>query len=174
MKVYYHDESSEHPTATHDSTGEYLSLDDLAHIGVLGFTGQDLSQVDAIAEQRGYVARDEINVTKEGLGDAYEDKIKMFYQEHLHEDEEIRYIRSGSGYFDVRSKDDSRWIRIKVEPDDLIIVPAGIYHRFTLDSHNAVRAMRLFKQQPKWTPLTRQPELDSNPFRQEYVASLKT
>jgi cupin superfamily acireductone dioxygenase involved in methionine salvage len=24
-------------------------------------------------------------------------------------------------------------------------VPAGIFHRFTLDSNNAVRAMRLFK-----------------------------
>ena len=29
--------------------------------------------------------------------------------------------------------------------------------------------MRLFKEEPKWTPLNRAPELDENPVRKEYV-----
>jgi len=30
--------------------------------------------------------------------------------------------------------------------------------------------MRLFKDEPKWTPLNRSPDLDSNAQRQEYVS----
>ncbi len=33
-----------------------------------------------------------------------------------------------------------------------------------------IQAMRLFKEEPKWTPLNRSDELNSNTYRQSYVS----
>ncbi|CAL5378979.1 unnamed protein product [Camellia sinensis] len=56
----------------------------------------------------------------------YEEKIKNFFEEHLHIDEKIRYCVAGNGYFDVRDRNDA-WIR----------------------------AMWLFICDPIWTPVNR-------------------
>lgn len=194
----------------HDS-GRPVTEAYLESLGVFYRHYPQLSSVDALAAERGYKNRDEITVSPEKMGDVYEAKVKSFFSEHLHEDEEIRYILEGDGFFDVRSQDDA-WVRIRLEKNDLLILPAGIYHRFTTDSKNVstsqlaflffsfcfqvsfcavstrmkkaqlrislvvvqyIKAMRLFQDEPKWTPLNRGPDVDANPHRQAYLQQNK-
>lgn len=58
---------------------------------------------------------------------------RKFAGEHLHTDDEVRYVLEGEGIFDIRSADD-RWLRVVVEQGDLLVVPANLHHRFMLTS----------------------------------------
>lgn len=129
----------------------------------------DDERLEAIKKVRGYSYEDTVNVSPDTLPD-YENKIKAFYEEHIHTDEEIRYVLAGSGYFDVRDEKDN-WIRISCHAGDLIILPEGIYHRFTLDEGNYIKALRLFVGEPVWTPYNR-PQ-DGHPSRIKYLEDIK-
>jgi 1,2-dihydroxy-3-keto-5-methylthiopentene dioxygenase len=121
----------------HDS-GREVSPEYLSKLGILHFHYPNLEDVNALAAEREYKNRDEVTISPQAMGDVYEEKVKNFFHEHLHEDEEIRYILDGSGFFDVRSEGDD-WVRIRLEKNDLMIMPAGIYHRFTTDTQNVSR-----------------------------------
>ncbi|KAG2131209.1 Acireductone dioxygenase ARD family [Suillus cothurnatus] len=173
MRAYYFDNIPGDQRLPHDS-GNPVSDHILKSLGLLHWyiPTSEQNQIDTIAEERSYKNRDTITVTKQGLGDLYEAKLKSFYEEHMHEDEEIRYILEGTGFFDVREHLSDSWIRCQVDTGDLIVLPAGIYHRFTLDETNAIKALRLFKDEPKWTPINRGDLTDVNPHRVDYLNSL--
>ncbi|KAJ8597212.1 1,2-dihydroxy-3-keto-5-methylthiopentene dioxygenase [Rhizopogon salebrosus TDB-379] len=173
MRAYYFDNVPGDQRLLHDS-GQPVSDEVLRSIGVLHWhiPTDEQSQIEAVAEERSYKNRDIITITREGLGDLYEIKLKNFYEEHMHEDEEIRYILEGSGFFDVRDHPTDSWIRCQVDAGDLIVLPAGIYHRFTLDEKNTIKAMRLFKDEPKWIPYNRDEATDANPYRINYTRTL--
>jgi len=114
-----------------------------------------------------------ITVSRAALGGAgaYEAKLAAFFAEHMHEDEEIRYVLAGAGFFDVRERGDARWVRLALAPGDLVVLPAGVYHRFSVDEADCIVAMRLFRDAPSWTPLDRGARTEANPFRVAYVKS---
>ncbi|KAF9694910.1 hypothetical protein EKO04_006964 [Ascochyta lentis] len=169
MKAYWFDNVDGDQRLPHDS-GRSVDPSYLSNLGVLYQHVTSDADVDALARERSYKNRDEITVSPEKMGAVYEEKVKSFFHEHLHEDEEIRYILDGAGFFDVRSEGDD-WVRIWLERGDLIVLPAGIYHRFTTDEKNYIKAMRLFKEEPKWTPLNRSEETDANHYRKEYLST---
>nr|XP_033791517.1 1,2-dihydroxy-3-keto-5-methylthiopentene dioxygenase isoform X2 [Geotrypetes seraphini] len=157
--AWYMDESQEDQRKPHQlRPNRPVNCEELRQLGVRSWkldadsyeTDPELAQ---IRKEENYCWMDIITIHKDKLPN-YEEKIKIFFEEHLHLDDEIRYILDGSGYFDVRDKAD-KWIRIYMEKGDMITLPAGIYHRFTLDENNYVKAMRLFVGEPVWTPYNR-------------------
>lgn len=50
---------------------------------------------------------------------------------------------SRAGYEDVRDLD-GQWIRIEIKKGDLIVLPPGMYHRFTLDENEYLKVSCTF------------------------------
>jgi 1,2-dihydroxy-3-keto-5-methylthiopentene dioxygenase len=80
-------------------------------------------RLQQLRDDRGYSYADIITVHPDHLPD-FDLKLKAFFEEHIHDAEEIRYVLGGSGYFDVRDLQD-RWVRVHVKKGDLMTLPEG-------------------------------------------------
>ncbi|KAJ2706552.1 1,2-dihydroxy-3-keto-5-methylthiopentene dioxygenase [Coemansia spiralis] len=172
MRAYYHDHIEPDQHEAHD-TGVDISAEQLLELGVVckrieGTTAERMAAVDELYKERKCQGRDQVTVSP--AQEDYATQVKAFTREHLHEDEEIRFLVGGAGFFDIRDKED-RWVRMAVEEGDLLIVPAGIYHRFSLTPLWHMEIVRLFSDMPKWEAQYR-PEADSSECRLAYLRSI--
>lgn len=131
---------------------------ELAKIGVL-YEQLEVDPVDyqptmdRLKGERGYVTQDIIELRPDTPN--LDGLCAKFKDEHLHTDDEVRFVLEGEGIFDLRSEE-GRWIRAEVEKGDLLVVPAGLYHRFFLTDRRQIRCVRLFKDSSGWTPIYRE------------------
>jgi len=111
--------------------------------------GAHQAPLDALKAAEGYVHQDEVRLSPDTPN--LEALCAKFVDEHLHTEDEVRFVLEGEGVFDIRSEDD-RWMRVTVEKGDLIVIPKDRYHRFFLTDQKRIQCVRLFQDKAGWEP----------------------
>jgi 1,2-dihydroxy-3-keto-5-methylthiopentene dioxygenase len=103
----------------------------------------------------GYVAAD-IVVLSEKTPDL-ETLLGKFSREHHHSEDEVRFVVDGHGIFTIRGRS-GRYFDIRVGPGDLLAVPAGARHWFTLAEDRRIKCIRLFQDPAGWAAIYEEPQ----------------
>lgn len=105
-------------------------------------------EIDEMKRRGGYVTADVIDVTRETPN--LETMLAKFDKEHTHSEDEVRFILAGRGIFFLNISD--KVLSVEVGPGDVLRVPRGTTHWFTLCEDRRIRAIRWFQQTEGWTP----------------------
>src|SRR5262245_40374670 len=106
-------------------------------------------ELERLRRDGGYVTADVIDVTPDLPG--LDAMLGRFSKEHVHDEDEVRFVVRGRGVFHIRPADGPVFA-VELEPGDLLAVPAGARHWFGLCAERTIRAVRLFKDQSGWVP----------------------
>ena len=106
------------------------------------------TEIAEMKKRGGYVTADVIDVTPETPG--LETMLARFDKEHTHSEDEVRFILAGRGIFFLHL--DGKVYSVEVGPGDMLRVPRGTTHWFTLCEDRRIRAIRWFQQTEGWTP----------------------
>jgi len=105
-------------------------------------------EIDEMKRRGGYITADviDVNPTTPNL-DAM---LAKFDKEHTHSEDEVRFILAGRGIFFLNIQ--GRVASVEVGPGDMLRVPRGTTHWFTLCEDRRIRAIRWFQDTAGWTP----------------------
>jgi 1,2-dihydroxy-3-keto-5-methylthiopentene dioxygenase len=105
-------------------------------------------EIDAMKRRGGYVTADVVDVYPETPG--LDAMLARFDKEHTHSEDEVRFILAGRGIFFLNM--DAKVASVEVGPGDMLRVPRGTTHWFTLCEDRRIRAIRWFQDTTGWTP----------------------
>ena len=105
-------------------------------------------EIEAMKQRGGYVTADVIDVTPETPN--LDAMLARFDKEHTHSEDEVRFILAGRGIFFLHIGESV--VSVEVGPGDMLRVPQGTTHWFTLCEERRIRAIRWFQKTEGWTP----------------------
>lgn len=106
------------------------------------------AEIDQMKRRGGYVTADVIDVKPETPN--LDAMLARFDKEHTHSEDEVRFILAGRGIFFLHLG--GKVYSVEVGPGDMLRVPRGTTHWFTLCEDRRIRAIRWFQQTEGWTP----------------------
>ena len=152
------------PTEDRMIESEVEIRSELASLGIdyerwkLDRVGQDASadevlrayadEIEEMKRRGGYVTADVIDVNSATPN--LETMLAKFDKEHTHDEDEVRFILAGRGIFFLHIGD--KVASVEVGPGDMLRVPRGTTHWFTLCEDRRIRAIRWFQDTAGWTP----------------------
>lgn len=111
------------------------------------------AEIDEMKRVGGYTTADVIDVNPATPN--LETMLAKFDKEHTHSEDEVRFILAGRGIFFLRqhaSDGSDKVLSVEVGPGDMLRVPRGTTHWFTLCEDRRIRAIRWFQDTTGWTP----------------------
>lgn len=104
-------------------------------------------EIDALCAERGYETADVIALTPETPN--LDVICAKFDKEHTHSEDEVRFVVHGRGVFAIRGSDGELY-DVELHAGDLIAVPEGTQHYFTLCDDRTIQCVRLFSDPAGW------------------------
>jgi 1,2-dihydroxy-3-keto-5-methylthiopentene dioxygenase len=105
-------------------------------------------EIDTMKRRGDYVTADVIDVNPQTPN--LDAMLAKFDKEHTHSEDEVRFILAGRGIFFLNIA--GRVASVEVGPGDMLRVPRGTTHWFTLCEDRRIRAIRWFQDATGWTP----------------------
>jgi 1,2-dihydroxy-3-keto-5-methylthiopentene dioxygenase len=105
-------------------------------------------EIEEMKRRAGYVTADVIDVNPATPN--LETMLAKFDKEHTHDEDEVRFIVAGRGIFFLHLG--GKIASVEVGPGDMLRVPRGTTHWFTLCEDRRIRAIRWFQDTAGWTP----------------------
>ena len=115
------------------------------------------TEIDDMKRRGGYTTADIIDVNPQTPG--LDAMLARFDKEHTHSEDEVRFILAGRGIFFLHIQ--GKVVSVEVGPGDLLRVPRGTTHWFTLCEDRRIRAVRWFQDTTGWTPHYTESGVDS-------------
>lgn len=123
---------------------------DTVQRALLGLYAEEILELKA---SQGYVTQDVVSLSDQTSN--LEDLLSKFRREHHHRDDEVRFVVDGGGLFTVLQG--ALIFDVRVEPGDLLVIPAYTRHRFDLTEARKILCIRIFKDPAGWEAIYEEP-----------------